>query len=104
MSKLFNQKGYIENGQFSGGEYVFPVDGATFDGFNGDNPQFGDVASSPTSSRFVAGGLYVGDQGAVTLKTVDGSVLTFVSASGFIPGLVAAVSASSTAAEIIALR
>jgi hypothetical protein len=31
-------------------------------------------------------------------------VLTFVSASGFIPGIVTAVSSSSTAASIIALR
>jgi hypothetical protein len=30
--------------------------------------------------------------------------LTFVSASGFIPGLIAAVSSSTTAASIIALR
>jgi hypothetical protein len=40
----------------------------------------------------------------LVVKTVDGSVLTFVSASGFIPGLIAAVSASSTAGSIIALR
>ena len=92
--KIQNQQSYIENGQFSGGTSVSPVSGSTFDGYNGDNPQFG----------FVAGGLYVGDQGSVTLKTVDNSVLTFTSASGFIPGLVSAVSASSTASEIIALR
>jgi len=92
--KIQNQQSYIENGQFSGGVSVSPVSGSTFDGYNGDNPQFG----------FVAGGLYVGDQGSVTLKTVDNSVLTFTSASGFIPGLVSAVSASSTASEIIALR
>jgi hypothetical protein len=30
--------------------------------------------------------------------------LTFVSASGFIPGLISAVSSSTTAASIIALR
>jgi hypothetical protein len=92
--KIINQEGYVENGQFSGGVSVSPVSGSTFEGYNGDNPQFG----------FVAGGLYVGDQGSVTLKTVDNSVLTFTSASGFIPGLVAAVSSSSTASEIIALR
>jgi hypothetical protein len=48
--------------------------------------------------------LYVGGQGDVALKTVDGSVVTFVSASGFIPGLIAAVSSSSTATAILALR
>ena len=92
--KIQNQQSYIENGQFSGGVSVTPVSGSTFDGYNGDNPQFG----------FVAGGLYVGEQGSVTVKTVDNSVLTFVSASGFIPGLVAAVSSSSSANEIIALK
>jgi len=92
--KIQNQQSYIENGQFSGGTSVSPVSGSDFDGYNGDNPQFG----------FVAGGLYVGEQGSVTVKTVDNSVLTFVSASGFIPGLVAAVSSSSSANEIIALK
>ena len=92
--KIQNRESYIENGQFSGGVSVSPVSGSEFDGYNGDNPQFG----------FVAGGLYVGEQGSVTCKTVDGSVLTFVSASGFIPGLVSAVSSSSSANEIIALK
>ena len=92
--KIQNRESYIENGQFSGGASVSPVSGSEYDGYNGDNPQFG----------FVAGGLYVGEQGSVTVKTVDNSVLTFVSASGFIPGLVAAVSSSSSANEIIALK
>ena len=92
--KIQNREAYVENGMFSGAEVVVPVSGSTFDGYNGDNPQFG----------FVAGGLYVGGQGDVALKTVDGSVVTFVSASGFIPGLVAAVSSSSTATEILALK
>jgi hypothetical protein len=92
--KIQNREAYVENGQFSGGVAVTPVSGSTFDDYNGDNPQFG----------FVAGGLYVGIQGTLDLKTVDGSVLSFASASGFIPGLVAAVSASSTASEIIALK
>jgi hypothetical protein len=94
MDKIQNQQAYIENGQFSGGEMVTPVGGSTFNNYNGDNPQWG----------YVAGGLYVGIQGEVTLKTVDNSVLTFHSASGFIPGLVAAVSSSSTAEQIVALR
>jgi hypothetical protein len=89
MSKLINQKGYVENGQFAGGVQL--------------------AAPYLSSSAFLNatesyGGLYVGEVGNVTVKTVDGSVLTFVSASGFIPGLISAVSSSTTAASIIALR
>jgi hypothetical protein len=80
--KIENQQSYIENGMFSGGVAVTP--------------------GSPIG--FVAGGLYVGTIGNLVVKTVDGSVLTFVSASGFVPGLVSEVSASSTAASIIALK
>ena len=80
--KIENQQSYIENGMFSGGVAVTP--------------------GSPIG--FVAGGLYVGTIGDLVVKTVDGSVLTFVSASGFIPGLVSEVSGSSTAASIIALK
>jgi hypothetical protein len=80
--KIENQQSYIENGMFSGGVAVTP--------------------GSPIG--FVAGGLYVGTIGDLVVKTVDGSVLTFVSASGFLPGLVAEVSGSSTAASIIALK
>jgi hypothetical protein len=80
--KIENQQSYIENGMFSGGAAVTP--------------------GSPIG--FVAGGLYVGSIGNLVVKTVDGSVLTFVSASGFVPGLVSEVSASSTAASIIALK
>jgi hypothetical protein len=87
MSKLFNEKGFVENGQFSGGESVTLTTGTTF---------------LNASASF--GGLYVGEVGNLVVKTVDGSVLTFVSASGFIPGLISAVSASSTAGSIIALR
>jgi hypothetical protein len=87
MSKLFNQQAYVENGQFSGGENITLTTGSAF--------------LDATNSY---GGLYVGLVGNLTVKTVDGSILTFVSASGFIPGLIAAVSASSTAGSIIALR
>ena len=83
MSKLFNQKGYAENGQFSGG--------LTVTGSNDPLP-------------FVAGGLYVGQIGNLVVKTVDGSELTFVSASGFIPGIVTQVTAATTAGSIIALK
>jgi uncharacterized membrane protein len=85
MSKIFNQQSYVENGQFSGGQAV--------------------TGSSPIGALpFTAAGLYVGEVGSLVVKTVDGSVLTFVSASGFIPGIVTAVSSSSTAASIVALR
>jgi len=87
MSKNFNQQSYVENGQFSGGETIIATTGGAF-----------------LTASVVYGGLYVGEVGSLTVRTVDGSVLTFVSASGFIPGLVTAVSASSTAASIIGLK
>ena len=92
--KLETQQSYVTNPQFIGGETVVPISGSAFASASGDNPQFG----------FVAGGLYVGKQGNLVVKTWDSSVLTFQSASGFIPGIITAVSASSTALNIIALR
>jgi len=92
--KLESQNSYITNPQFTGGVAVVPVSGSTFASASSNNPQFG----------FVAGGLYVGKQGDLTVKTWDSSVLTFTSASGFIPGIITAVSASSTAQIIIALK
>jgi hypothetical protein len=89
MSKIINQNGYVENGQFAGGISLTA-------------PYLSGSAFSEGSASY--GGLYVGQAGNVTVKTIDGSVLTFVSASGFIPGLIAAVSSSTTAASIIALR
>ena len=85
MSKILNQASYVENGQFSGGQEV-----------TGSHP----LVNLP----FVAGGLYIGQAGNLTVKTIDGSILTFVSASGFIPGLISAVSTSTVATGIIALR
>ena len=89
MSKVINLGGNVENGQFSGGQTV-----------TGSNP----IGSLP----FTATGLYVGTQGSGTsqlvAKTADGSILTFVSASGFIPGIFTAISSSTTAGNIIALR
>lgn len=85
MSKVINLAGNVENGQFSGGQAI-----------TGSNP----IGSLP----FVASGLYIGEIGNLTAKTVDGSLLTFASASGFIPGLFSAVSSSSTCGSIIALR
>lgn len=83
MSKLFNQQSYAENGQFSGGL---------------------NVTGSNDPLPFVAGGLYVGQTGNLVVKTIDGSELTFVSASGFIPGLVTQVTAATTAGSIVALK
>ena len=85
MSKIINQNGYVENGQFAGGTAV-----------TGSDP----IGSLP----FVAGGLYIGLTGNLTAQTIDGSILTFVSASGFIPGIFTAVSASSTCGAIVALK
>jgi len=87
MSKVLNQQSYVENGQFSGGNTIISTTGGAF-----------------LTASVVYGGLYVGEVGSLTVKTVDGSILTFASASGFIPGLITAVSASSTAASIIGLK
>lgn len=92
--KLETQNSYITNPQFVGGASVTPISGSAFASASSNNPQFG----------FVAGGIYVGKQGDLTVKTWDSSVLTFTSASGFIPGIITAVSASSTAQIIIALK
>ncbi len=85
MGTIINAHGFLENGQFSGGQAV-----------TGSDP----IGSLP----FVAGGLYLGQTGNLVAQTIDGSVLTFVSASGFIPGIFTAVSSSTTAGAIIALR
>ena len=87
MSKILNQQSYVENGQFSGGTLISPVGGGAF-----------------LTASVVYGGLYVGEVGKLVVKTIDGSVLTFVSASGFIPGLITAVSSSTTAGSIIGLK
>lgn len=84
MSKIQNEKSYIINSQFSGGEVVTPLTGSAFD-----------------ASGKLYGGLYVGTFGDLTVKTVDNSVITLKNVSGFIPGIVTAVSASSTAADIV---
>ena len=92
--KLETQNSYITNPQFVGGAAVTPTGSSAFQAFNANNPQFG----------FVAGGLYVGKVGTLVAKTYDSSVLTFVSASGFLPGIFTAVSSSSTATFIVALK
>jgi hypothetical protein len=80
--KIENAQNFETNLQFSGGETV----------------------SGSNQLTFLAKGLYVGTEGTLVASTVDGSVLTFVSASGFIPGLFTQVSGSSTATDIIALK
>jgi len=85
MSKILNQASYVENGQFSGGQAV-----------TGSNP----IGELP----FTAGGLYIGQVGNLTAQTIDGSLITFVSASGFIPGIFTAISSSSTCGSIVALK
>jgi hypothetical protein len=92
--KLETQNSYITNPQFVGGAAVAPISGSAFASASSENPQFG----------FVAGGLYVGKQGDLVVRTWDSSVLTFTSASGFVPGIFTAVSSSSTAQNIIALK
>lgn len=94
MSKILNQQSYVENGQFSGGAAVTPVSGATYNNSTPGNPALG----------FIAGGLYVGGIGTLVFKTADNSTLTFTNAFGFIPGIVTAVSSSSTATNIVALK
>ena len=84
MANLTNQLGFVTNPQFSGGEAVTPLSGSEFAWQNRGY-----------------GGLYVGTPGTLVVKTINGNVLTLVSASGFIPGLIGAVSSSSTAANII---
>jgi hypothetical protein len=92
--KLETQNSYVTNPQFVGGVAVSPISGSEFNNASQANPQFG----------FTAGGLYVGQMGSLVVKTWDSSVLTLVSASGFIPGIITAVSSSSTAASIIAFK
>lgn len=92
--KLETLNSYITNPQFTGGTAVTPISGSAFASASANAPQFG----------FVAAGLYVGTIGDLVVKTYDQSVITFASASGFIPGIVCAVSASSTATNIVALK
>jgi hypothetical protein len=93
--KLETQSSHITNPQFTGGVAVVPASAGDFEAASFENPQFG----------FTAGGLYVGTVGNITVKTYDGSVLTFVEAYGFIPGIIVAVLADTTTAQdIIALK
>jgi hypothetical protein len=92
--KLETQNSYVTNPQFVGGVAVTPISGSAFNEASANNPQFG----------FVAGGLYVGQLGNLVVKTYDQSVITIVSASGFIPGIITAVSASSTCGSVLALK
>lgn len=81
--KIENVKNFEINLQFSGGENI----------------------SGSSQLNFPAKGLYVGTTGTLVATTIDGSTLTFVSASGFVPGLFTSIDvAGSTAGSIIALK
>jgi hypothetical protein len=84
MSKIINQKNNVINSQFSGGEAVSFASGSGF-----------------IESNKLYSGLYVGTYGNITIKTIDNSVITLKNISGFVPGLISAVSASSTASDIV---
>lgn len=84
MSKIINQKSYVINSQFSGGTAVPFTSGSGF-----------------LDATTLYSGLYVGTFGDLTVKTIDGSVITLKNVSGFIPGLVTAVSGSTTASDIV---
>jgi hypothetical protein len=93
--KIEAQNNYVTNPQFTGGVQVLSfASGSNFVSASDANPQFG----------FTAGGLYIGSIGNLVAKTYDGSVLTFASASGFIPGIFTAISSSSTVRNVVALR
>lgn len=62
------------------------------------------LSDFPYDIPFVAAGLYIGQGGTLVATSVDRSIVTFVSASGFIPGLFTAVSSSSTCRNIVALK
>jgi hypothetical protein len=86
------------NGQ--AGNRVFVVSGSTTTNLQGG----AGISDYPYTFPFIAGGLYLGVPGQLVATTIDGSVLTFVSASGFIPGIFQAVSSSSTATSMIAFK
>ena len=83
--KIENGQSYQENGQFSGGLET--------------------TGSNSTDLAFLARGVYIGTSGNLKVDTIDGSTLTFVSASGFIPGMVTRIyTTGTTATNIIALK
>ena len=85
---------------------------ANFGGVDGNSIQVSGSALSggagasnwPYYLPFLAQGLYVGLIGNLTATTIDGSAITFVSASGFIPGLFSSVQPTTTALSIVALK
>jgi len=63
------------------------------------------ASNFPYAMPFMAQGLYIGLIGNVKATTIDGSIVTFVSASGFIPGLFTGITqAGTTALSIVALK
>jgi hypothetical protein len=84
------------------GNNVFVVSGSTTTYLGGASGS----SDYPYNFPFIAGGLYIGTAGDVQVTTLDGSVLTFVSASAgsVLPGLINGVSGASTAKSLIALK
>jgi hypothetical protein len=82
------------------GNSVYFSSGSTTVNFAGGSG----TSDYPYTFPFVAGGLYIGQAGTLVATTIDGSNLTFVSASGFIPGIFQAVSSASTSTLMIALK
>ena len=84
------------------GNNVFVVSGSTTTNLAGGTG----ISDYPYNFPFIAGGLYIGTAGDVQVTTLDGSVLTFVSASAgsVLPGLINGVSGASTAKSLIALK
>ena len=82
------------------GNSVYVVSGSTTTNLAGGTG----TSDYPYTFPFIAGGLYVGQAGSLVATTIDGSVLTFVSASGFIPGIFQSVSPATTATFVVALK
>ena len=82
------------------GNNVYVVSGSTTSYLTGGSG----TSDYPYTFPFIAGGLYIGQAGLLVATTIDGSQLSFVSASGFIPGVFQAVSPASTSTQMIALK
>ena len=82
------------------GNSVYVVSGSTTTNLAGGSG----TSDYPYNFPFIAGGLYIGQAGTLTATTIDGSIISFVSASGFIPGIFQSVSNASTATYMVALK
>jgi hypothetical protein len=57
--------------------------------------------TSPQAGAVSTGGVWVGNLGTLVGKTANGTTITMISASGYIPVALTAVSASSTATNVV---